>query len=74
MSIHRVAHLGPATRLSHELHFTSLYDAGRGFAVPCDEHGHVDLDSLSERHRTAYLGARAMIGREYLYPKLRRMR
>lgn len=36
--------------------------------MPCDESGKVDLDSLSERQRIAYLGARAMVGREYFYP------
>ena len=36
--------------------------------MPCDEAGHVDLDSLGERLRMAYLGARAMVGREYACP------
>ena len=58
--------------LTHELHFTSLYRPGRGVIVPCDELGHVDLDALTERLRTAYLGARAMIGREYSFPKVER--
>ena len=53
---------------SHELRFASLHDPGRGLVVPCDSQGHVDLDTLSERLRAAYLGARAMVGREYAYP------
>ena len=53
---------------SHELRFVSLYDPGRGVAVPCSDTGEVDLDSLTERLRIAYLGARAMVGREYAYP------
>ena len=55
----------------HELRFVSLYDPGRGVTVPCDATGRVDLDALSERLRTAYLGARAMVGREYAYPTVR---
>lgn len=58
---------GP-TRCSHELRFVSLFDPGRGVAVPCSDTGEVDLDSLTERLRIAYLGARAMVGREYAYP------
>jgi hypothetical protein len=63
-----VAQMGSTSRFSHELRFTSMYHPGRGVVVPCDEAGHVDLDSLTERLRNAYLGARAMVGREYLYP------
>jgi hypothetical protein len=53
---------------SHELRFTSLYQPGRAVAVPCDESGRVNLDTLSERLLNAYLGARAMVGREYAFP------
>jgi hypothetical protein len=56
----------------HELRFTSLYDPGRGVSVPCDATGIVDLDSLTERLKNAYLGARAMIGREYAFPTVQR--
>lgn len=52
----------------HELLFASLYHPGRGIAVPCDAHGRVDLDNLTERLRNAYFGARALVGREYAYP------
>ncbi len=62
------ATVSAAQRGSHELCFASLYHPGRGVVVPCDEAGHVDLDALTERLRNAYLGARAMVGREYLYP------
>lgn len=61
-----------APKCSHELRFASRHNPGRGFVVPCDETGHVDMDSLTERLRNAYLGARAMIGREYLYPTVER--
>ena len=53
---------------SHELRFASLYHSGRGVVVPCDASGKVDMDALPERLRNAYLGARAMVGREYLFP------
>lgn len=53
---------------SHMLRFTSLHDRGRGVTVPCDVAGNVDMDSLTERLLIAYLGARAMVGREYSCP------
>lgn len=59
-----------ATDTQHELRFDSLFHPGRGIVVPCDGQGHVDLDTLSDRMRTAYFGARAMVGREYAYPKV----
>jgi hypothetical protein len=61
-----------APTVLHELYFASLYQPGRGVVVPCDEAGNVDLDSLSDRLRTTYLGARAMVGREYLHPTVHR--
>lgn len=60
--------LATGTTRSHELRFVSLYDPGRGVAVPCDECGKVDLESLTESLRNAYFGARALVGREYSYP------
>lgn len=53
---------------AYELHFVSVFHPGRSVVVPCDATGHVDLDTLSEPLRVAYLGARAMIGREHGYP------
>jgi len=53
---------------SHLLRFMSLYDRGRSVSVPCDETGNVDLNSLTEGLRNTYLGARAMVGREYSCP------
>ena len=52
----------------HFLRFVSLHDRGRGVSVPCNQSGVVDMDSLTERLRLAYLGARAMVGREYSLP------
>lgn len=54
--------------ISHELLFASLFHPGRGIVVPCDPSGRVDLNSLSERLKNAYLGARALVGREYAFP------
>lgn len=51
-----------------ELRFQSLFDAGQGFAFPCDPKGLVDMNQLSDRSRTNYLFARAMVGRELAAP------
>ena len=52
------------------LRFGSLFDEGRALAFPCDAEGHVLLDHLSERARTNYLYARAVVGREYSTPRI----
>ena len=62
-----------ALKPSHQLRFESLYNPGRGVAFPCDERGEVDLSTLTERMRNAYLGARHLIGREYLCPSIERI-
>jgi hypothetical protein len=54
----------------HEIRFDYLFDGGRSLAFPCDAMGHVDIDALSDRARTNYLYARAMVGREYALPVL----
>lgn len=54
-----------------EVRFESLFDAGRGMSFPCDQEGHVDLDSLPARARNNYLFARAMVGKDYLPPAIR---
>lgn len=59
-------------RAAFELCFPSLFDAGRGYVFPCDESGRVDMDALSERARDSYLYARALVGREYARPVLKR--
>lgn len=55
-------------RSHYKLRFESLFDSGRNFTFPCDDHGKVDLDSLSERVRIDYLYARAVVGRELGQP------
>jgi hypothetical protein len=62
-----------APLLDHELRFASLYQPGRGVTVPCDAGGRVDLDAMSDRMRVAYLGARALLGREYAHPIVQRV-
>lgn len=66
------APLAAPAACSHELRFESLHHPGRGIVVPCDAAGCVDLNRLPERLRNAYLGARAMVGREYAYPTVQR--
>lgn len=51
-----------------ELRFESLFVEGRGLSFPCDHNGQVDLDALSDRARSNYLYARAVVGREYRQP------
>ena len=58
------------TSYRYQLRFRSLFDAGRGFAFPCDPSGRVDLDGLSDKARNNYLYARAMVGRELATPAI----
>jgi len=53
---------------THLLRFRSLFDDGRGLAFPCDDHGEVDMNALSERARGNYLYARTVVGREFHSP------
>jgi len=54
-----------------EVHFRSLLRRGLELIFPCDREGRVDLDALSDRAKTNYLFARAMVGREYESPAVR---
>ena len=54
----------------YELRFQSLHGWGRGWAFPCNGQGEVDLDRLGERARNNYFFARAMMGREYAFPRV----
>lgn len=71
MDTHTQDQVGGGTACTHELLFGSLYAHGPNIVVPCNETGNVDIDSLSQRMRDTYFWARAMIGREYLYPAVR---
>lgn len=53
---------------AYQLRFESLFHHGRALAFPCDDHGEVQLDDLSERARRNYLYARAVVGREFATP------
>lgn len=57
----------------YELRFESLFQSGRALAFPCDAHGGVRLDSLSEKALQNYLFARAVVGRDYASPTVRRV-
>lgn len=59
------------TTTHYELRFDSLFVEGRGMSFPCDAHGRVDLDGLSDRARCNYLYARAVVGREFRTPAVR---
>jgi hypothetical protein len=50
------------------LRFQSLFHSGRALVFPCDAHGDVPLDALSEKARENYLFARAVVGHEYASP------
>ncbi len=52
----------------YELRFKSLFDEGRAYSFPCDVRGQVNMDALSDRARTNYLYARAVVGREFSMP------
>ncbi|UXH80840.1 hypothetical protein N4261_08315 [Roseateles amylovorans] len=54
------------------LRFESLFHSGRGLSFPCDAHGQVVLDHLSEQARENYLFARAVVGHEYATPVVQR--
>lgn len=60
--------LSAPLRCVYQLRFESLFHSGRALAFPCDDHGQVQLDALSERARDNYLYARAVVGREYATP------
>jgi hypothetical protein len=55
----------------YELRFVSLFNSGRALSFPCDQHGHVNLDGLSERALQNYLYARAVVGMEFATPAVR---
>jgi hypothetical protein len=67
---HAQAAQHPFDVAAFELRFPSFYLEGRGLAFPCDAHGQVDLDALSDRARDNYLGARALVGYEYAMPSI----
>ena len=65
-----VARVSTSRCASHVLWFRSLFREGLAFAFPCDAHGRVDMDTLSERARNNYLFARTSVGREFSVPSV----
>ena len=59
-----------ANDVSYELRFPSLFHEGRGFAFPCNAHGRVDLDELSDCARNNYFFAHSVIGRDVAMPSV----
>jgi hypothetical protein len=55
---------------SYELQFSPLAPDAPALAFPCDACGVVDMDSLSDGERHAYLYARAVMGRELARPQV----
>jgi hypothetical protein len=66
------SHLTSQDTAHYELRFQSLFNEGRAYAFPCDEAGHVDIDSLSDKARLNYFYARTVIGREFSLPAVQR--
>ena len=50
------------------LRFVPRTSSLKSLAFPCDAAGRVDIDSLGEQERNAYLFARALMGRDYAFP------
>lgn len=57
-------------RAAFQLRFRSLAGETNDFTCPCDAAGHVVMDEMSERARSSYLFARAMVGRLYAPPEI----
>jgi len=57
-------------RAAFQLRFRSFVGEANEFTFPCDAAGHVVMDEMSERARSSYLFARAMVGRLYAPPEI----
>jgi len=57
-----------------EVRFESLSCERSSLSFPCDGDGRLDLDHASERLRNNYLFARALVGRDFARPTVRRIR
>ncbi|MGA0612947.1 hypothetical protein [Caldimonas sp. KR1-144] len=57
-----------AADAAFELRFESLFDAGRGFAFPCDRSGRVARTGLRERTWRSYLAVLERVGRDFSAP------
>ena len=54
----------------YELRFAGLANGRRDYAFPCDKHGRVDIDRLTDRDRTNYFYARTVVGKELSAPTI----
>ena len=52
----------------YELRFQSLFHTGRARSFPCDSHGEVLWEALSERARHALAEVEAAVGRDFATP------
>ncbi len=57
-------------QVHHEIRFQSLFHEGCALSFPCDEQGHVDLNTLQPLALDNYLFARATVGREFAVPAI----
>ena len=55
----------------YELRFRPVFGDRGALAFPCDAGGQVDLDSMTDKTRIAYLYARTVVGREFFMPVVR---
>jgi hypothetical protein len=55
-----------------ELRFNALTSSGRALALACDKRGTVDLNAVSDRARSNYLFACALLGRKFSVPAVQR--
>ena len=61
----------PSAAESHEryeLRFQSLFHSGRALAFPCDPHGQVHWDTMTDGARANFLRAQRSVGREFASP------
>jgi len=56
------------SRSTHYLIFGSLFHSVPSMSFPCDCHGHVEIDGLSERARENYFFARTVVGCDFAVP------
>jgi len=64
-------HAAGAAQAQHLLHFEPLTAGDAGLDVPCDPHGRVGLDALTDKLRNDYFFARTLIGRLFAAPTVR---
>ena len=58
-----------ASKAAHyELRFLNLFSRRCGYSFPCDAEGRVQIDELSDRGRSSYFYARALVGNEFASP------